>query len=45
MKKNTKNKIGVITIIIFCISLTIWGFYIHRNEPHWYETKYVKILK
>jgi hypothetical protein len=45
MKENTKNKLRVLSIMIIFTSLFIWSFYHHKNEPHWFETKYVKIIK
>ena len=40
-----KEKIQIGLIITVVLSLFIYSFYTHRNEPHWFETKYVKIIK
>lgn len=40
-----KDKLKILGIMLIFISLFIWSFYIHRNEPNWFETKYVKINK
>lgn len=45
MKESTKDKLKVLSIAILLISLLLWGFYIHRDEPHWFDTQYVKIIK
>jgi hypothetical protein len=45
MKTDTKNKLKVVGIMIVFISLLLYSFYIHRNEPHWFETKHVKVVK
>ena len=45
MKKDTKDKIKVVCIMIVGVTLFIYSFYIHRDEPHWFETRYVKIIK
>ena len=45
MKTDTKDKLKVVGIMIMFISLLLYSFYVHRNEPHWFETRYVKIVK
>jgi hypothetical protein len=40
-----KEKLKVFGIMLLFTSLLLWSFYIHRNEPHWFETHYVKIIK
>jgi hypothetical protein len=45
MDDERKNKLTVIGIALICLALLIFSFYSHRNEPHWFETKYVKIIK
>jgi hypothetical protein len=45
MKKDTKDTLKVVGIMIMFTSLLLYSFYVHRNEPHWFETKYVKIVK
>jgi hypothetical protein len=45
MKKDTKDTLKVVGIMIMFTSLLLYSFYVHRNEPHWFETRYVKIVK
>jgi hypothetical protein len=45
MKKDTKDKLKVVGIMIMFTSLLLYSFYVHRNEPHWFERRYVKIVK
>jgi hypothetical protein len=45
MKKDTKDTLKVVSIMIMFTSLLLYSFYVHRNEPHWFETRYVKIVK
>ena len=45
MKDETKIKLKIVGLMILFTSLLLYGFYIHRNEPYWFETKYVKIVK
>jgi hypothetical protein len=45
MKINTKDKLKVLGLIIFFTTLLVYSFYIHKNEPHWFRIKYVKVIK
>mgnify|MGYP003649709371 CR=1 FL=1 len=45
MEIDTKNKLKIAGMMIVFISLFLYSFYLHRNEPHWFETRYVKIIK
>jgi hypothetical protein len=45
MKIDTKDKLKVVVLMIFFTSLLLYGFYVHRNEPHWFHTEYVKVIK
>ena len=45
MKEETKSKLMVLGIMVIFTSLFLYSFYVHRNEPHWFETKYVKIVE
>lgn len=40
-----KEKLKVFGIVFLFIVLLSWSFYVHRNESHWFETRYVKIIK
>jgi hypothetical protein len=40
-----KERLKVFGIVFLFIALLTWSFYVHRNEPHWMETRYVKIIK
>jgi hypothetical protein len=37
--------IKVIVISIPFIIMLLYASYVHRNEPHWMEVRYVKIIK
>ena len=45
METDTKNKLKIAGMMIVFISLFLYSFYLHRNEPYWFETRYVKIIK
>lgn len=45
MKYETKVKIQAAGLLTIFIILILWSFYYHRNEPHWFDTKYVKVIK
>lgn len=45
MKTYTKEKLKFILILIPFIILILYSFYVHKNEPHWKRTIYVKIIK
>ena len=45
MKEETKTKLVVLGMMVMFTSLLLYSFYVHKNEPHWFETKYVKIVK
>lgn len=45
MKEERKIKLMVLGIMLIFTSLFVYSFYVHRNEPHWFETEYVKIVK
>jgi hypothetical protein len=45
MKPDTKDKLKVVGIMLIFVTLFLYAFYVHRNEPHWFETSYVKIVK
>lgn len=45
MKIDTKDKLKVILIMVPIIILVIYAFYVHKDEPHWFEREYVKIIK
>jgi len=45
MKIDTKEKLKATALITFFAVLLMWSFYTHRNETHWFETSYVKIVK
>jgi hypothetical protein len=45
MKTDTKDKLKVVGIMIVVMTLFLYSFYIHRNEPHWFHTEYVKVIK
>ena len=40
-----KTKFKVIGITSIFIILLMYATYIHRNEPHWMEVSYVKVIK
>lgn len=40
-----KDKLKVTAIMIVFTSLLLYSFYTHRNEPHWFEVRSVKIVK
>ena len=40
-----KEKLKVFGIVFLFMALLTWSFYVHRNEPYWFETRYVKIIK
>jgi hypothetical protein len=45
MKINTKDKLKVLGLMIFFTTLLVYAFYIHKNEPHWFQIRYVKVIK
>jgi hypothetical protein len=45
MNEERRLIINAAGIFILLVLLIIYGFYIHRNEPHWQETFYVRIVK
>jgi hypothetical protein len=45
MKIDTKDRLKVLGLMIFFTTLLVYAFYIHRNEPHWFEIMYVKVIK
>lgn len=38
-------RIKIVIIVLPLIILFLYAFYVHRDEPHWFETKYVKVIK
>ena len=45
MRIDSKDKLKVVCIMLIFVGLFLYSFYVHRNEPHWFETRYVKIIK
>ena len=44
-KEERNNKVLFFTIALAACFLIVYSFYYHRNEPHWYDKKYVEIIK
>ncbi len=40
-----KDKLKVVCITIVIITLFIYSFYIHRDQPHWFDARYVRVTK
>ena len=43
MNTDTKDKLKAAAIVVVLMSLLLYGFYVHRDDPHWFETKHVKV--
>jgi len=45
MKMDTKDKLKVLLLFTFFATLLVYSFYIHKNEPHWFDISHVKVIK
>lgn len=45
IKSENKDKLKIVLIMLLVVLLFIYSFYIHRNEPHWFEITYVKVVE
>jgi hypothetical protein len=45
MKKEKADKLKVAAIMLVVTLLFLYSFYIHKNEPYFFHTEYVKVIE